>query len=114
VVDVRRFPLIPKFLSFVVMALLLVLPLASLTAESAFTSCDNASREFSLQVHHNGNTEDYFLRAESELSFSVDLVPIDELCLPGARLQLLLKPALADLSLKDIIAEIFIPPKIVS
>jgi len=114
VVDVRRFPLFSKLLPFVVMALLLSLPLAKVTVDSIGTSCDDTSVEVSLQVNDNGTPEYHFLNPTPELSFNADLAPAEGLSLPGGRLQSSVKPALAVLSLKDIVSEVYIPPEIVS
>jgi len=114
VVDLKRFALLPKILSLVVMALLLSLSLANLTADSVVTTYDDASVKVSLKANDNGTAEDYFLRSNPELSFNEELVPAEVVSLPGRRLQSSVKPAVAVLSLKDIISEIYIPPKNVS
>ncbi len=114
VVDVRQFPVFRKIWPVVVVASMLSLHLASIVEESAVTPFEDALFEISSMVNDDGTAEDCLLKTEPELSFNVDLVSAEELSLPGDRLQALTKPALAVLSLKDLISEIFIPPRIIS
>jgi hypothetical protein len=113
VVDVHQLSIFSKILPYVAMALLLSLPLAGLTADFKPAAYEDAIPEVSLMGNDGGATEDYLLRSEPELSFNVDLVPAEEPSFRGGMLPPAVKPALAVLSLKDLISEIFIPPEIV-
>ena len=114
VVDVRQFPLIRQVVSYFLTATLLSLPLAGFTVDSAFTSYDDARFEVSLQANDDGTTAEALLRTGPELSFNVELISAESLSLPGDRLQPSAQPALAVLSPKDLISEIFIPPRTIS
>jgi hypothetical protein len=114
VVDVSPFPLFRKIWPVVVIASMLSLHLASVVEKSAVTPFESARFEISALVLDGGSTEDCLLKTEPELSFNVDLVPAEEVRFPGDRLQALAKPPPAVLSLKEIISEIFIPPRSVS
>lgn len=110
----RQFSILHKALSYIVMALLLFLPLAAITADPLFTAYEDASPEVSLSADDRGTTEDHYLRTDPELSFSVEPAPTEHLNFPSDRLRSTLKPALTVLSPKDIIAEIFHPPQAIS
>jgi len=114
VVDVCRFSVFRKIWPLVVIASMLSLHLACVVEDSALTPYEDALFEISGMVNDVGTAEDCLLKTEPELSFNVELVPAEELSLPGGRLKSSVKPALAALSLKDIIPEIFTPPRSVS
>ena len=114
VVDVSPFPLFRKIWPVVVIASMLSLHLASVVEKSAVTPFESARFEISALVLDGGSTEDCLLKTGPELSFNVELISAESLSLPGDRLQALTKPALAVLSLKDLISEIFIPPRSIS
>ena len=113
-VAMRNFSIFRKILPFVVIASLLSLPLVSIMEDCFFNSCEDAIFEVSSLANEGGNSEDFFLKTEPELSFNADLAPAEELRLHGDRLQSLTKPAKAVLSHEEIIYEIPLPPKIVS
>lgn len=106
----RRFPVFLNILAFVVIASLLSLPLAS---DPVFTSFENTISEVSISVNDDGTTKECSLKKNPELSFNADLTPAEERPLYDDRLQLA-KPAMTVLPLKEILSEIFIPPKILS
>ena len=70
--------------------------------------------ELSFLAGGGGNAQIFLLRTEPELSFNFDLVSAEELILPGARLQSSPKSTLAARSPKEIVSEIFIPPRSIS
>ena len=107
----RRFPVFSNILAFVVIASLLSLPLAS---DPIFTPFENATLEVSFTVNDDGIIEVCFIKSNPELSINADLAPAGKLRLPGDRLRSSAQPIMATLSLKEIISEIFIPPKTVS
>ena len=110
-VVLRRFPVFSNILAFVVIASLLSLPLAN---DPIFAPFENVTLEVSFTVNDAGIIEGIFLKSDPELSINADLVPAGKLRLPGDRLPSSAQPVMATLSLKEIISEIFIPPKTVS
>ena len=110
----RQLPLFRKIWPVVVIASMLSLQLAGIVEESAVTPFESARFEISALVLDGGSTEDCLQKTEPKLSFNVDLVPAGEVRFPGDRLQALAKPPPAVLSSKEIISEIFIPPRSVS
>ena len=101
-----------KILTAALIASLLLLPLASSTRDVVLTSFDDAIFEVSLVALDGDASPDNLLTTEPEASWPVDLAPSAALVRYGGRPQPAAKPALAGLVLKDIISEIFIPPKI--
>lgn len=113
-IAVRNFPIFRKILLLVVIASMLSLPLSSIVKDTTVTAQDDAIFEISSLGNDDGSSEDCLLKTESELSFNVDLIPAEEVRFPGDRLQSAAKPATPVLTLKEILSEIFIPPRIAS
>jgi len=110
----RHFSIFRKILPLVMIASLLSLPIAGIIKSSVHTSFENALVETSFMANDDRISDGYFLKTELKISFNVELIPTEELRLHGNSLWSTAKPAMAMLSPKDIISEIFIPPRIVS
>ena len=113
-VGVRQFSIFHIILALVVIASLLSMPVTVITKDTAFTPFEDAIFAASFLANDDGNAEDCPLKTEPERSFSAELVPAEGLSFLGDRTQSSVKPALAVLSPKEIISEIFIPPRSLS
>ena len=107
-----NFPILRKILTTALIASLLLLPLASSTRVGVFTSFDDAIFEVSLVAIGGDANAENVLTTEPEASSPADLVPPTALAHYDGRPQLAVLPASVVIALKEIISEIFIPPKI--
>lgn len=108
---VRYWTVLSKILPLFVIVSLLSLPVANILRASVPALYENASVEAFLTADDDWPSEDYFLKAETKIPISVDLIPDEILSLRADSLRSMAKPVMAVLSLKEIISEIFIPPQ---
>ena len=115
VVDVRVFSFFHSILAFVVIASLLSMPVAVVTEDMAFTPFEDALFAASFFANDDVNSEDCPLKTEPDrFSNAGELAPVERLRLPGVRLHSTWIPGPAVPAPKDLISEIFIPPRITS
>ena len=113
-VAVRHNSAFRKLLSLVLMALVLLLPLASNRVEPDFASVEDTRLEFAFTANDEEVDAQYLLKTEPELSSNLVLAPAEGLRIAGDGSQLSVNPGMTVPSLKEIISTIFIPPKITS